>query len=300
MADRQLRRPRPLILVAVAASGVLVVLAAGWYALGGRGFVVRTPSMGSYAPVGTFVATRPVAFDEIRTGDVIAFHPPTTPDETYTHRVVAVTPAGLKTRGDINGATDPWTVTSKDLVGRAAVVLPGVGWLVRALPYLIGGGLLVWALTRSFVSAGRRGPARQFGLAVVFLLTALMLKPFVGVAQLSAVSDPDGVSRIHVVSTGLLPVRLEPSEGTGKAAPVDLDHAGAAGVSVLRDGEPGKQYHLQASLHLSPLQWVAAIGVALSPLLWTLLIGFAPPAPKRGTSHRASHAAGARREPVPA
>jgi len=68
--------------------------------------MVTTPSMGPAAPVGTLILTRPVRIGDTRVGDIIAFHPPTEPRETFTHRVVTVDPdGGLRTRGDINGAT---------------------------------------------------------------------------------------------------------------------------------------------------------------------------------------------------
>lgn len=289
--SRAARRPgrslRPLHIAVAGVLAVLVGAAAVFFVSGGRCFVVRTPSMGTAAPVGTLVLTLPASFGEVRTGDVIAFHPPTEPSATYTHRVVSRTASGLRTQGDINGAADPWTVTSRDLIGRATVVLPGVGWLLRALPYLLIGGLIVWGLTRQFVSAARRGPARQFGGALVFMITAIILRPFVGVAQLASTADATGASRISVVSTGLLPVRLSPADGTGRARAVDLNTAGDTGISIMRGGKPGTQYHLQSELHLTSWQWIVAVLVVLSPVLWTLLVGFRPAPARRGVSHRA-------------
>ena len=73
--------------------------------------MVTSPSMGAAAPVGTLLLTRPVTAGQVRVGDIIAFHPAIEPRVSFTHRVVEVDPAGgLHTRGDLNGATDPWTL----------------------------------------------------------------------------------------------------------------------------------------------------------------------------------------------
>ncbi|MEJ2869474.1 hypothetical protein WCD74_16980 [Actinomycetospora sp. OC33-EN08] len=137
---------------AVAVLAALVVLAGlvgvgSWYATGGRWQVVATPSMGTAAPVGTLVLTRPARSVEV--GDVVTYRPPVANHPlTVTHRVVSLAPDGsFRTRGDINGAEDPWTVGPADLVGEAAVVAPGLGWLLKALPLLASGSLLLWWVT---------------------------------------------------------------------------------------------------------------------------------------------------------
>ncbi|WP_434318962.1 S26 family signal peptidase [Leifsonia sp. P73] len=72
---------------------MIAILAAFW-STGWRWFIVESPSMGRTAPVGTLVVTSPVSVSAVHVGDVITFHPPTSPDETYTHRVREVTPPG--------------------------------------------------------------------------------------------------------------------------------------------------------------------------------------------------------------
>lgn len=292
MTQQHPRRRSPLRRLAVFAALAICIVTAGgaaaFFADGGRLFVVRTPSMGTTAPVGTLVLTRPVAAPDVRVGDVIAFHPPTNPATTYTHRVVSVDGGAIRTRGDVNGAPDPWTLTGTDLIGRTVVVAPGVGWLLRAVPYLVGGGLLVWLLTKLWISPARRGPARLVGGSIVFLVATQVLQPFVGVSQLASGADAEGGTTIAAVSTGLLPVELSPAAGTGHADPLVLGAAGRTGTSVITGGVPGEQFHLDAALHLSPLQWVIALLICASPMLWTMLVGFreptvdeADPAPER-------------------
>jgi signal peptidase I len=268
-------RSRIGVAAAIVLAFAAVATAGSFWLTGGRWFVVRTPSMGTYAPVGTLVLTRPTTVDHLHVGDVIAFHPPTEPSETYTHRIVSIHDGQIHTRGDINAVDDPWTVRQHDLIGHAAVVLPGVGWLVRALPYLAIGSLLVLGLTRMWVGKERRGPARTFGLSMVFLGTSLLLKPFVGVIQLQSASEPNGVASISVVSTGLLPVKLTAQPGTGQATPITL-HTGETGVARLHGGIPGHKYVLDTHLALTWWQWAAAILISLVPLLYTVAVGYRP------------------------
>src|SRR4051812_5422095 len=78
-------------------AATIVVVALGFQLSGGRWFIIETPSMGTVAPVGTFVLTEPATMGELAVGDIISFHPPTAPGEVYTHRVVALDAAGATT-----------------------------------------------------------------------------------------------------------------------------------------------------------------------------------------------------------
>lgn len=120
------RRLGPRVLAGVLGLLVLAGLAAAvlWHtALGGRWQVVATPSMGTAAPVGTLVLTVPA--DRVAVGDIVTYHPPVANHpNSVTHRVISVEPdGGFRTRGDINGAVDPWTVRPSNLVGVASYVL---------------------------------------------------------------------------------------------------------------------------------------------------------------------------------
>ncbi|WP_367379197.1 S26 family signal peptidase [Subtercola boreus] len=103
--------PRPVRVLLIAAAILLAVLllaALVFFITGGRWFVVQTPSMGETAPVGTLILTTPTN-GQVAVGDIITFRPPTSPGEVYTHGIIAISADGaISTRGDINGATDPW------------------------------------------------------------------------------------------------------------------------------------------------------------------------------------------------
>lgn len=265
---RRLRRAGAIVVV-VGLLGLVVAASAFWFS-GGRWFVVRTPSMGTAAPVGSLVLTRPAEVSALRVGDILAYHPPSEPSTTYTHRIVSITAQGLHTRGDINGTTDPWTVTQHDIVGHA-IAIPAVGWLFRALPLLIVGGLVIWGLTRMWAGPVWRGPLRTVGAAILFAFVSVTLRPWVNVVQLATRTTRHG-AYIQTVSTGLLPVQLAPQHGRGDA--VTLSTAGRVGLNHFTGGRPGERYLLDTHLHLSTLQWILAVIVCASPLLWTLIVGY--------------------------
>jgi signal peptidase len=62
--------------------------------------------------------------EPIRVGDVILFASPegTSP---VIHRVVGVTPEGIRTRGDSNDRDDPWIIGSADVAGRVVAAWRG-------------------------------------------------------------------------------------------------------------------------------------------------------------------------------
>jgi len=57
----------------------------------------------------------------IACGDVVVFSSPVD-RRRIAHRVIRVTPRGLKTRGDNGGAVDPWILDPGDIIGRVAYV----------------------------------------------------------------------------------------------------------------------------------------------------------------------------------
>ena len=237
-----------------------------WRVTGGHWEVVATPSMGRTAPVGSLVFTRPAEVAAVRIGEVVSYHPPGPRAETITHRVVRLDDNGmLHTRGDINAAEDAWPVGNDNLVGRVVSIWWGFGWLLRALPLLIIGGLIIWWATKLWVAPRWRGPLRVFGSSVVISVIAIVLKPFVGMMLLSTTADDAG-THATLVSTGMLPIRI--SAGTGGS--VDLVD-GQVGVltTQLANGTSGTK--LSAAVHLSFLGWIIAIGLWLIPLLVGLI-----------------------------
>ncbi|ROQ39542.1 signal peptidase I [Frondihabitans sp. PhB188] len=272
-------RPRPrqngrqksqtvLIWLGAAAAAVLVVLALMFHAQGGRWFIVQTPSMGTAAPVGTLVLTTPVEVADLHTGDVLTFHPPTETGEVFTHRIVAIDADGISTRGDINGATDPWRLHQADLVGKTTTILPMAGWLVRALPILLVGAAFVLIATRLIANPARRMSFRILGFSMLASLTVYVLKPFVGLVVLTTAATKTGGVSAQIVSTGILPITATAKGGTS----VDL-HAGEVGTLTVRHITDLAHYSVSSQLHLTLPEWILFGVICAIPMLFTFVVG---------------------------
>lgn len=242
---------------------VTVVGALTWRIDGGRWYVVETPSMGTRAPVGTLLWVKPTEFDTLEEGDFISFHPPGKPDLTYSHLVRGVTPNGLTTGGKISG-NDPWLLTSKDVVGSVRGTWYGIGWLVRAAPFLIAGGVLV-ALVRSRFRPDRRLPIGIVGTGLVLTLAIIVLQPLTRVEQLSF-TPIDGGARARYVTTGLLPMRLSTWDDRQSA----VMRPGEVGtVDVTHTDDKGR-YRIEIRPHVPWWFWALVITGSFLPALATL------------------------------
>lgn len=264
------------MLIAIAVLGVvcvvsLVAAAGAWRLDGGRWFVVATPSMGEQVPVGSLVLTTPTTAADVEPGEVITFRSPES-GTVYTHRAVAVTPKGIKTRGDINASADTWAVQDQDLIGSVAWHAPALGWLLRGLPIFFAGLALCWLLTTRLAPA-RRYSWRLIGLSTSLAVTTAALKPWIGLERLNQRNPDEGAGvLIDVVSTGLLPIRALEADGAASVSLVD----GEVGTLHLTAGAETGAYDILTRLDLSPGWWVALVTFCLLPTLWCLLVGMAP------------------------
>ncbi|MDQ2837465.1 MAG: S26 family signal peptidase [Actinomycetota bacterium] len=266
------RRDR-LLLAATLALLLGCLAVGGFWLAGGRWLTVRTPSMAETAPVGTLLITRPVGQQQLRPGEFVVFQPPTEPGQRYAHRIVSIDPDGtIHTKGDLNGSVDAWVLRRSDVSGRVVARLWGLGWLLRALPVLLFGVLLVIACCRYWVRRSRRLPAEVLGVCVVVALTLLWLKPLVRADILSMTSNEDSATAT-VVGTGLLPIR---ARATG-AGSISL-RPGHSGVLSVRDPATGL-FQLHVGPQLSPLLWLLLVCCWLLPLAVLLAVGVRPREP---------------------
>lgn len=245
---------------------------AAWKAQGGRWEVVRTSSMGAAAPVGTLLWINPVSYDHIEVGDILTFHPPKAPHETYTHRVVARHADGtLSTKGDNNDKRDTWRLGRRDVVGRVTMRWWAMGWVVKAAPILAIGGLLLFLLTRYFTAPKWRGPARILGTATLLALSVFVTKPLFGAQQVTFVPKKKGAIATYV-GTGVFPARLDAPGGRH----VELPAGRKASMRVTKQDANGR-LAVDVRATIPPL-WIA-LGVlgCLSPILWSLAIGLRDP-----------------------
>lgn len=253
-----------LLLVALAALGIAAGIT---HARGGRLYDIRTPSMGTWAPVGTLLVTRPATASDLQPGRVIVFRNPV--GRVYSHRIVANRNGALETRGDINGASDAWTTHARDVNGAVAFRVRYGGYLLRAMPWLLGGLLITEALVHLVVSRRWRQRTRfLLGFATIDL-AAFMVKPFTGAVSMGFTPATKAGMQAIVVGTGIFPIRVQGLGGTH----ADL-HQGEVGRPVALHTNSHGFYQFTPFLHMSWRWWLGVILVSLLPLAWSLLRGF--------------------------
>lgn len=261
--SRPFIRGIPLVALVILVASVLTG-AAAWRISGGHWLTVRTASMGPAAPVGTLVITRPTTVEDVRPGDIVSFRSPS--GSTYTHRVVQVAHGVVTTRGDNNGTRDPYRIQSRDLVGKVVARWRGVGFLLRALPFLVIPGGLLWLVTRR-VRMPWRTASRLLGTSLIVAGVVLVQRPLVAAEVASSTTVAHGV-RASVVSTGLLPVEIRPAGGT----PAHLRPGELAAVtgSHLNDRH---ELPLVVAPHLTGWWWVVVCTGCALPFLIGLRLG---------------------------
>lgn len=127
-----LRGPASVALLVLMA---MTLIAAGVAVFSGAYQVrpVLSSSMTPKLPMGAVVITQRVPVTSVHAGDVIVFHDPYIPAKLIVHRITTLTRAGgvttIKTKGDANRVSDPWTVTLRGNTSyRVVGVIPYVGW----------------------------------------------------------------------------------------------------------------------------------------------------------------------------
>lgn len=111
------------IILAMMICGMILFLA------GFRPYVVLSGSMEPEIHVGSMaVVNENITYDEIKTGDVIAFR--SSNGALVTHRVVSVSTDGFETQGDANDITDGPLVTQDNYRGKTIFSVPFAGYLM--------------------------------------------------------------------------------------------------------------------------------------------------------------------------
>ncbi|MGB0100748.1 MAG: hypothetical protein WBP61_10760 [Nocardioides sp.] len=144
---------------------VLVLLPIG---LGMQRYVMTSDSMAGdrddSIPRGAVVFERLVPLSDLRVGDVVTFRPP--PSERsdtratrITHRIVEITPDGIRTQGDARPAPDPWLLDpDPPVLPRVDITIPylGYAYLALASPLLWIVALSLTAFVVVLAAAGHR------------------------------------------------------------------------------------------------------------------------------------------------
>lgn len=157
-----------MVVVLLALVLIAVPRLLGWVPL-----TVMSGSMEPQLPTGSLVVLSPVTeenFAQVAVGDVITLMPYPDDDTLVTHRVVAQAWRAdgeriLTTRGDANGADDPWQVTAQQARGVARYHVPYAGYLTalitddvrRAVTVGLAAGLFGYAAWQLVPAARGRG-----------------------------------------------------------------------------------------------------------------------------------------------
>ncbi|SDS35184.1 signal peptidase I [Friedmanniella luteola] len=266
--QRSARTSMAAVLAGLAVCLVLVTAGTVWRLTGGKWAIIETPSMGVAAPVGTLILTRPALPADLSVGDIVTYRPRNMPDNLITHRVVAILDDGsVQVRGDINGAVDPFPVTQDDLVGEVVAHYRGLGWLVRGLPTLLLGIVVLVIGSALYVPTRWRSSVRILGSTMLVAVTSLIVRPFVHPVLVTVAATGDGL-HATIVSGGLLPTRVTGLPGHH----VDL-HLGEVGSVPVAANAAGGPLMVNGAPHLTGWWLVAMIVVCLIPLLWTTIVG---------------------------
>src|SRR5215210_6057398 len=138
MARRIARVVSTLVVAAGLLFGALLVVPA---ALGWQRYVIVSGSMTGTYDRGSLVLDEVVPVEQLREGDVITYRPPagSGPAGLVTHRIAELTTDEVgvrtfRTKGDANGAADPWTFhLPKGEQARVRASVPYLGFALAAL-----------------------------------------------------------------------------------------------------------------------------------------------------------------------
>ena len=127
-----------LLTLSVVCIGSFLLLAVGPRTGRFQVVTVLTGSMAPSAPRGSLAVVAPKPVEELEVGDVLTYAIPVEDRHVVTHRVVELDRSSghtvVRTKGDANGAVDPWTATLDDeTVWTERFALPRLGQAIVVL-----------------------------------------------------------------------------------------------------------------------------------------------------------------------
>jgi len=217
--------------------------------------------------MGSLIADEPLR-GAVHVGEVITFHPPGDSHQTYTHEIARILGNGMmETRGVGNPGNDPWLITRSDIVGKVVFAVWGLGWLLKALPFLAI-GVLIWVVAGQWIGRHARRSWDRCWITVLIVLPLWAWHPLVRATVLSTTGDPSNQrwARSTVVNSGVLPASFG-SQGGETISHVPSAHS--AKIAGPLDDHGALRLHEAVSLHW--WGWIIVGFLVLSPLtgyLW--------------------------------
>jgi signal peptidase len=104
---------------------------------------VYTGSMEPAIPVGGIVVIKPVDPETLKIGDIICFQLSESAITSVTHRIFNITDEGFITKGDANEDPDQWIVKKENVIGKAILTVPFIGYIGYFVRTPIGFILLI-------------------------------------------------------------------------------------------------------------------------------------------------------------
>ena len=146
MMGKQLKTRKIIKITVIISIAIIITVFMVFYrpvSLGGDTLYepVYTGSMEPAIPVGGIVVIKPVDPETLKIGDIICFT--LTEPTSITHRIINITDQGFITKGDANEDPDQWIVKKENVIGKAILTVPFIGYLGYFVRTPIGFILLI-------------------------------------------------------------------------------------------------------------------------------------------------------------
>ncbi len=134
-------------------------------------FVVSSGSMKPTLDIGDLIVVRDGGtFSELKVGDIITFHSPSSPDRVIVHRVYRIVQArdgsqGVMTKGDNNSSPDGWAIEGSNYVGKVIFSIPKLGYVSAVITPPLNYVLIAVILGFIFLSEFYPSKQKQYGAA---------------------------------------------------------------------------------------------------------------------------------------
>ena len=166
----------------------------------------------------------------------------------------------FKTAGDALGRVDPWTVPPKNVIGRVAFNVRGLGWLWRSLPWMAA-ALACFILARRSIPSRHRREYDMLFTTLLVVVPVLVMRPLFRATVISWHVLHGGALVMTVVNDGLLPAQFRV---TGAPA---VGHVAPGQIVTITGNVRGGLVWVRQLASFSLWQWAVLALAVLLPML---------------------------------